>query len=87
MHRCLAVPEIMILICDLMKESGKHDGTLAALATCCRAFRMPAVSALWKDLNTLMPLLMSLPRDLWSTEAEDHRFVCGMDTFMRKLLD
>lgn len=87
MHRCLAVPEIMILICDLMKESGKYDGTLAALATCCRAFHMPAVSALWKDLNTLMPLLMSLPRDLWSTEAEDHRFVCGMDTFMRKLLD
>ncbi|KAI5890677.1 uncharacterized protein SCHCODRAFT_02350880 [Schizophyllum commune H4-8] len=79
MHLCLAVPEIMILICDVIQESGKYDGTLAALATCCRAFYMPAVSALWRDLNTLMPLLLSLPHDLWSTENEGHRFVCVLD--------
>ncbi|KAL1704927.1 hypothetical protein EV121DRAFT_204735, partial [Schizophyllum commune] len=77
MHRCLAVPEIMILICDIMQESGKYEGTLAALATCCRAFHMAAVSALWRDLNTVMPLLLSLPQDLWSTETEGHRFVAS----------
>ncbi|TRM70379.1 hypothetical protein BD626DRAFT_477258 [Schizophyllum amplum] len=66
MHRCLSIPEILALICDFVilgRSHRKHRRDLGSLARSCRTWYPPAVAALWETLDSLRPLLRSLPPD------------------------
>lgn len=65
MHRCLAIPEILHLICALIGYRNprglERRRSLGSLALCCKLFLGPALSVLWKSLDSLRPLLRTLP--------------------------
>ncbi|TRM55540.1 hypothetical protein BD626DRAFT_468600 [Schizophyllum amplum] len=66
MHRCLAISEIIALICEFVISDGSHRKCrkdLGSLARSCRTLYPQAVAALWKVLDSLRPLLRSLPAD------------------------
>ncbi|KAL1706805.1 hypothetical protein EV121DRAFT_200613, partial [Schizophyllum commune] len=76
MHRCLRIPEILNLVCEcILADRLRSKPTLISLAECCKTFYGPAVSALWRELDSLLPLLRSLPCDLWSTTGDVHKYV------------
>jgi len=64
MHPCLHVDEITRLIARELVRSGGR-ATAVALACCCKSFENPALDALWETQEELVPLLKSLPRDVW----------------------
>ena len=67
MHACLRVDEILrFLACELVRSETK--ATAVALACCCKSFEDPALDALWETQDRLLPLLKSLPRDVWNSE-------------------
>lgn len=39
--------------------------TLASLARTCRLFHEPAINVIWRDIPDLLPLIHTLPEDLW----------------------
>ena len=64
MHACLNVDEIVRLIAlELVAFGGK--ATAVCLACCCKSFEDPALDALWATQESLLPLLKSLPSDVW----------------------
>jgi len=64
MHTCLNVDEIVRLIAhELVAFSG--EGSAVGLACCCKSFEDPALDALWAIQWSLLPLLKSLPGDVW----------------------
>lgn len=73
-HRCVLVPEILGLVCEVLWEdwtTGLLDeqlATLAALARTCRAFEGPALDSLWREISGLHPLLCIMPLDLFKME-------------------
>ncbi|KAF7973486.1 hypothetical protein HWV62_15100 [Athelia sp. TMB] len=72
MHRCLMISEIVMNIAKEIGEDG--DGyepwnTLAKLARTCRVFSEPALDALWRVQGSLLPVLRTMPTDLWQTDA------------------
>jgi hypothetical protein len=68
MHPCLSIDEILRLIaCELAASTGR--ATTVALACCCKSFEDPALDALWETQNTLLPLLKSLPGDVWDGDG------------------
>jgi hypothetical protein len=68
MHACLSVDEILrLLACELVGSEAK--ATAVALACCCKNFEDPALDALWETQDRLLPLLKSLPGDVWKEEG------------------
>ena len=73
-HRCLLIPEILGLLCEVLREDcttgllNEQLATLAALARTCRAFEGPALDSLWREINGLRPLLCTMPLDLFKME-------------------
>ena len=65
MHACLNVDEIVRLIAGELVES-KAKATAAALACCCKNFEGPVSDTLWETQEELLPLLKSLPVDVWN---------------------
>ena len=65
MHTCLNVDEIIRLIAHEAAES-KAKATAVALACCCRSFEDPVLDVLWETQENLLPLLRSLPGDVWN---------------------
>ena len=65
MHACLNVDEIFRLIVGELVES-KSKATAVALACCCKNFEGPVSDALWETQEELLPLLKSLPVDVWN---------------------
>ncbi|KAG1777764.1 hypothetical protein EV702DRAFT_1100692 [Suillus placidus] len=63
MHSALTNLEI---ICTI--SSFTQCRTLPALASTCRAFEHPALNALWRDLQSVEPLVKCLPSDLFSID-------------------
>ena len=64
MHVCLNVNEIVRLIaCELIESRNK--ATAVALACCRKSFEDPVLDALWETQEGLLPLLKSLPGDVW----------------------
>ncbi|KAH6874252.1 hypothetical protein BKA70DRAFT_1086362, partial [Coprinopsis sp. MPI-PUGE-AT-0042] len=61
MHRCLEIPELFRWICKYFSD---HKGSLATLATTCRALRDPALDELWYDTRGLFPLLVAMLKNL-----------------------
>jgi hypothetical protein len=68
MHACLRVDEILrFLACELVGSETK--ATAVALACCCKSFEDPALDALWGTQDRVLPLLKSLPGDVWKGDA------------------
>ncbi|OAX31464.1 hypothetical protein K503DRAFT_82105 [Rhizopogon vinicolor AM-OR11-026] len=60
MHPALRNFELLSVI-----SSYTHYGSLPALASTCRAFEHPALDVLWRDLQSMQPLVKCLPSDLF----------------------
>lgn len=79
MHRCLSVDEILrFFACELVALEAK--ATAVSLACCCRGFEIPVLDVLWESQEQLLPLLKSLPGDVWKVEAG--RFVSLLRSFV-----
>ena len=65
MHACLNVDEILRLIVCKLVGSGAR-ATAVALACCCKGFEDSVLDALWETQGGLLPLLDSLPADVWN---------------------
>ncbi|KAG1752899.1 hypothetical protein EDB19DRAFT_1627623 [Suillus lakei] len=61
MHPALRNLEVIHTI-----SSYTERGTLPALAATCRAFEHPALNVLWRDLDSVEPLIRCVPGDLFS---------------------
>jgi hypothetical protein len=64
MHACLGVDEILRLLTHELVSS-RAKATAVALACCRKSFEDPTLDVLWKTQERLLPLLKSLPRDIW----------------------
>jgi hypothetical protein len=88
---CFLVPEIVSLICDevqTLPESRDSNKSLAVLARTCRFFHKPAVVRLWYDLQSLAPLIMCMPDDLWQVQelrGDCTDLVCCIQTLKTKV--
>jgi len=65
MHACLDVDEILRLIASKLVAS-KSGAAAVALACCRKSFEDPVLDVLWETQEKLLPLLKSLPGDVWS---------------------
>lgn len=63
MHPALQNFDIICTICLYV-----HYKSLPALASTCRIFERPALDVLWKNLQSVEPLVKCLPSDLFGTE-------------------
>ncbi|KAG0694384.1 hypothetical protein DFH29DRAFT_815425 [Suillus ampliporus] len=64
MHAALRNLEVIHTV-----SSHAERGTLPALASACRAFQSPALDVLWRDLQSVEPLVKCLPTDLFDTDC------------------
>ena len=65
MHACLNVDEIVRLIADELVGS-TTEAAAVALACCRKSFEDPVLDVLWETQDKLLPLLKSLPGDVWN---------------------
>ena len=65
MHACLNVDEIVRLIASKLVGPGSR-ATAVALACCRKSFENPVLDVLWETQGKLIPLLKSLPGDVWN---------------------
>ncbi|KAG2125760.1 hypothetical protein DEU56DRAFT_564909 [Suillus clintonianus] len=63
-----------------------HDGSLPALASTCRIFEHPALDVLWRNLQSVQPLVKCLPSDLFSIEKGHIVLLKPLDTKMWDIL-
>jgi len=68
MHSCLDVDEIARLIARELIAS-ETKAAAVALACCRKSFEDPALDVLWETQEELLPLLKSLPGDVWSDDG------------------
>ena len=68
MHPCLGVDEILRLLAYELVTSGAKAATVI-LACCCKGFEDPMLDALWETQDRFLPLLKSLPEDVWKVDA------------------
>ena len=72
MHQCLEIPEILEIICKILKNDFDNNvnreslSTLSSVARTCRCFHELALDILWHSLDSLVPLLKTFPRSLWN---------------------
>ncbi|KAJ7714697.1 hypothetical protein DFH07DRAFT_374328 [Mycena maculata] len=64
MHRCLAIPEIIRIICNKLGADHAGHMALSRLAVTCRAFLNPALDPLWRHQDNLVAILGCIP-DFW----------------------
>ncbi|EIW83491.1 hypothetical protein CONPUDRAFT_143369 [Coniophora puteana RWD-64-598 SS2] len=67
MHSALCLDEITRLIA---KSSQSDKPTLCSLARTCRSLGEPALDALWEQIQTITPLFLSLPKDVFTTDRK-----------------
>ena len=72
MHQCLTILELLDSIAEYLGRTNKKS--LTAFAATCRVFYDPGMNAIWKDMNSLKPLVKCFPRNTWS--KEDSYLVC-----------
>ncbi|KAF9465211.1 hypothetical protein BDZ94DRAFT_1320533 [Collybia nuda] len=75
MHRCLNIKELFTMIIE-----NRSVETYVHLAVTCHAFKEPVLDRFWCSLNTLAPLIRTMPSDLWEDTEDD------AITFRRSLL-
>ncbi|KIJ65158.1 hypothetical protein HYDPIDRAFT_27880 [Hydnomerulius pinastri MD-312] len=70
MHRALFIREVLVNIFYWQRYAfPKGRATLCALSRTCRTFHDPALDALWRELDHIKPLVLCLPKDLYSIES------------------
>ena len=70
MHPCLDVDEIVRLIArGLVLSSGRASSV--ALASCCKNLEDPVLDVLWETQGLLLPLLKTLPGDVWNPDEDE----------------
>jgi hypothetical protein len=71
MHHCLQIAEITPLIMAFLVQDENRGarGVLPLLKTC-KVFYEPALDILWRDLDTMAPLVMCLPGDVWKIKKK-----------------
>ena len=69
MHACINVDEIVRLISGEL-VAGEAYAAAVALGCCCKDFEDPVLDTLWEAQTQLLPLLMSLPGDVWNPGDE-----------------
>jgi hypothetical protein len=67
MHPCLQVTDILHLI--FQDVSAFKGGHTLKLALTCQHFKHHALSLIWKSLESLLPLLKTMPSDLWQMQG------------------
>jgi hypothetical protein len=86
MHHCLHIEEILASIFEFVRHQEaagplivfRYDQrSVLALVKTCRTFKMPALRVLWKDLFNPIPLILTLPEDLWHVESEAEQVIAG----------
>ncbi|KAG2361191.1 hypothetical protein BDR07DRAFT_1359286 [Suillus spraguei] len=75
MHPALQNSDIIYTICLYI-----HHRSLPALASTCRIFERPALDVLWRNLQSVEPLVKCLPSDLFGTELGSTVLVKPLDT-------
>ena len=88
MHACLNVDEIIRLIVHQLVRS-RAKATAIALACCCKNFEDPVLDVLWETQDGLLPLLKSLPTDVWNeggytVSAPIAHISYSLNSFIRK---
>ncbi|KAF8153312.1 hypothetical protein B0H34DRAFT_800529 [Crassisporium funariophilum] len=78
MHRCLYIPEILAAVFEEVNNCDQWDirrdtdrQSILALVKTCRTFSGPALQILWRALHSPVPLLLTMPDDLWELESID----------------
>jgi len=67
MHACLNVDEIVRLIAHELVTSGGKAAAVS-LACCCKSIEDSVLDVLWAKQECLLPLLKSLPGDVWNDD-------------------
>ena len=67
MHACLNVDEIVRLITGELIQPNVKSGAVA-LACCRNSFEDPVLDTLWERQDRLLPLVESLPGDIWNED-------------------
>jgi hypothetical protein len=60
MHRVLLIDEVMVQILTNLGRSSE----VATMARVCRAFNELASDVIWKEIDSILPLIMCMPIDL-----------------------
>lgn len=61
---------------DHLAPSPEDLVTVSALARVCRRFSEPALDMLWGHLPSIVPLIFTMPRDLWVIEPREEKGGC-----------
>ncbi|KAH9851794.1 hypothetical protein C2E23DRAFT_829196 [Lenzites betulinus] len=69
--RCLRVPELQHIICDMIRSYLDGLPTLAALACTARVFSEVALDTLWNTQSSLVPLIKCFPANVWEETQDD----------------
>ena len=88
MHACLNVDEIIRLIVHQLVRSRAKTAAVA-LACCCKSLEDPVLDVLWEAQDGLLPLLKSLPADVWNegectVSAPITHISSSLNSFIRK---
>jgi hypothetical protein len=90
MHHCFHIEEILALIFEFVLCNVARKRSVLALVKTCRTFKMPALQVLWKNLSDPIPLILTMPEDLWHVEQTKAAFsapqtlVSDQKCFLRK---
>lgn len=82
MHHCLYIEDIVASIfefvlydvCSRYRKGSYDKRSILALVKTCRTFSVPALQVLWKNLFSPVPLLLTMPDDLWEVEEADNAY-------------
>ncbi|KAF9451448.1 hypothetical protein P691DRAFT_807809 [Macrolepiota fuliginosa MF-IS2] len=72
MDRCLAIPEIIHLICDGIRREGSGSKTLVQIACVSRTWSDIALDSLWYKITGMDRLIRCMPWELWLTATMFH---------------
>ncbi|KAJ7618460.1 hypothetical protein FB45DRAFT_800206 [Roridomyces roridus] len=64
MHRALAIREVVEMICSHLLQESK--ASLVALGITCKDLQGPALDAVWRNMDGILPWLSCLPEDLFN---------------------
>lgn len=72
MHHCLEIPEILWTVAEMVDDPKRLD-TLRSMALTCKQFYDPTIRVLWRDLDSMVPLLTCFPEDVWNRLNDGER--------------
>ena len=74
MHRCLEITEILKIVFDNLDYSSRRR-SLYALALVSKRFHEPALDILWEWDGSVLPLVKTLPVEVWEETGDPSTLV------------